>query len=134
MPKRKVELTEREREIIREHVGFALPVASIAAKYKITQQRVRQILKRAVDKLAGEPKPRPFILVTIHGGVATVWEHPGVDADVVDWDNWYDRDPTRDELKFLREVAEQLQDRNDRAEFLRQVQELEDRGVAEDEE
>ena len=76
---------------------------------------------------------RPFVLMTISGGVATVWEHPSVDAEVVDWDNWDDKDPTRDELKYLREVAEQLQDRNDKAKFLREVQELEDRGVAEDE-
>ena len=82
--------------------------------------------------MAENKHERPFILVTVHGGVATIWDAPGVDTDLVDWDNWYDRDPTRDELKFLREVAEQLQDRNDRAEFLRQVQELEDRGVAED--
>ena len=77
---------------------------------------------------------RPFILVTVNGGVATIWDTPGVDTDLVDWDNWDNKDPTRDELKYLREVAEQLQDRNDKAKFLREVQELEDRGVAEDEE
>ena len=76
---------------------------------------------------------RPFVLVTVHGGVATIWDTPGVDTKLVDWDNWDNDYPTRDELKYLREVAEQLQDRNDRARFLRDVQELEDRGVAEDE-
>jgi hypothetical protein len=75
---------------------------------------------------------RPFVLVTVHGGVATIWDVPGVDTDLVDWDNWDGRDPTRDELKYLREVAEQLQDRNDKAKFLREVQELEDRGVADE--
>ena len=77
---------------------------------------------------------RPFVLVTISGGVATVWEHPSVDAEVVDWDNWDGQDPTRSELALLREIAERIQDRNDREAFLRQVQDLEDRGVAEDEE
>ena len=75
---------------------------------------------------------RPFVLVTVSGGVATVWEHPSVDAEVVDWDNWDGQDPTRNELAELRETAERIQDRNDREAFLRQVQELEDRGVAED--
>ena len=75
---------------------------------------------------------RSFVLVTVSGGVATIWEHPGVDADVVDWDNWAEQDPTRNELAELREIAERLENRNDKAEFLRQVQELEDRGVAED--
>ena len=80
-----------------------------------------------------EPK-KPFVLVTVSGGVATIWEHPSVDAEVVDWDNWDGQDPTRNELAELRETAERIQDRNDREAFLRQVQELEDRGVAEDEE
>ena len=75
---------------------------------------------------------RPFILVTVSGGVATVWEHPSVDAEVVDWDNWDGRDPTRSELALLRETAERIEDRDDKATFLRQVQELEDRGVAEE--
>ena len=75
---------------------------------------------------------RPFVLITISGGVATIWEHPSVDAEVVDWDNWDGQDPTRNELAELRETAERIQDRNDREAFLRQVQELEDRGVAED--
>ena len=88
-------------------------------------------LKKWAKDLRAE---KPFVLVTVSGGVATIWDTPGVDTDLVDWDNWDDKDPTRDELKYLREVAEQLQDRNDKAKFLREVQELEDRGVAEDEE
>ena len=92
-------------------------------------------LARRLEKWAKDlPTERPFLLVTVSGGVATIWDTPGVDTDLVDWDNWDGKDPTRDELKYLREVAEQLQDRNDKAKFLREVQELEDRGVAEDEE
>jgi hypothetical protein len=75
---------------------------------------------------------RPFVLVTVNGGVATIWDVPGVDTDLVDWDNWDGQDPTRDELKFLREVAEQIRNRGDKTRFLRQVQELEDRGVADE--
>ena len=92
-------------------------------------QRARRVLARAAKR----PRKPPYVLVTVSGGVATIWDVPGVDTDLVDWDNWDDKDPTRDELKYLREVAEQLQDRNDKAKFLREVQELEDRGVAEDE-
>ena len=92
-------------------------------------------LARRLEKWAKDlPTERPFVLVTVSGGVATIWDNPSVDAEVVDWDNWDGRDLTRDELKYLREVAEQFQDRNDKAKFLREVQELEDRGVAEDEE
>ena len=75
---------------------------------------------------------RPFLLVTVHGGVATIWDVPGVDTDLVDWDNWDGQDPTRDELKFLRETAEQIQDPLAKTGFLASVQELEDRGVAEE--
>lgn len=75
---------------------------------------------------------RPFILVTVSGGVATIWDTPGVDTDLVDWDNWAEQDPTRNELAELREIAERLKNRNDKAKFLREVQELEDRGVAEE--
>ena len=88
-------------------------------------------LKKWAKDLRAE---KPFLLVTVSGGVATIWEHPSVDAEVVDWDNWDGQDPTRNELAELRETAERIQDRNDREAFLRQVQELEDRGVAEDEE
>ena len=75
---------------------------------------------------------RPFVLVTVSGGVATIWDVPGVDTDLVDWDSWDGQDPTRDELAELREIAERIQNRGDKAAFLRQVQRLEDRGVAED--
>lgn len=76
---------------------------------------------------------RPFVLVTVSGGVATIWDVPGVDTDLVDWDIWDGQDPTRDDLKCLREIAERIRNRGDKARFLRQVQELEDCGVAEDE-
>jgi hypothetical protein len=89
---------------------------------------------RKEPSVAKQKSERPFILVTVHGGVATIWDTPGVDTDLVDWDNWGGQDPTRNELAELREIAERIQDRDDRETFLRQVQELEDRGVAEDEE
>ena len=88
-------------------------------------------LKKWAKDLRAE---KPFLLVTVSGGVATIWEHPSVDAEVVDWDNWDGQDPTRNELAELREIAERIRNRGDKAAFLRQVQELEDRGVAEDEE
>lgn len=124
-------LNEREQEVLRLYGREGFSAREIGAKFKITPQRVLQIIKAARTKM--NKRKRPFVLVTVSGGVATIWDTPGVDTDLVDWDNWDGKHPTRDELKYLREVAEQLQDRNDKAEFLREVQELEDRGVAEEE-
>lgn len=127
-----IRLSEREREIIREHIGFEVPVPALARKYKVTPVRIRQILRKAIAKLA-ETKPKPFILATVSGGLATIWDHPDVEAELIDWDSWECEDPTRSDLAFLRETAERLQDPKDKKLLLREIQELEDRGVAEDE-
>ena len=94
------------------------------------EQRLEDLGIEAAKARAARKKP--FVLITVSGGVATIWEHPSVDANLVDWDNWYGRDPMRTELDYLRELAERLENRNDKALFLRQVQELEDRGVADE--
>ena len=73
---------------------------------------------------APEP-PRPVVLVTVSGGVATVWDHPAVETHVVDWDRWDTEDPTPEDLAELRDVAARLRPADRRA-LLAQIKELEE--------
>lgn len=66
---------------------------------------------------------RPFILVTVSGGCATVWEPPGVESEIVDWDNWDQQIPTQNDIDQLREIAKKLSP-HDRPTFLKHVEEL----------
>ena len=80
-----------------------------------------------------DKKPKPFVLVTVSGGVASVWCPKGVEYDIIDWDNYEQDLPTRNELDQLREIAGYLKDKADKKFLLDQIQELEDRGVADEE-
>jgi len=68
-------------------------------------------------------KTKPFVLVTVHGGVATVWAPPDVDYEIVDWDNYDCQAATKDEVAEMKEIAERLEP-DDRKAFLKQVDEL----------
>ena len=91
-----------------------------------------QRLRRWVKALP-EPAPKkPFVLVTVSKGVASVWCPKGVEYDIIDWDNYEQDLPTRYDLDQLREVAGYLKDKADKKFLLDQIQELEDRGVADE--
>ena len=80
-----------------------------------------------------EPAPKkPFVLVTVSGGVASVWCPKGVEYDIIDWDNYEQDLPTRNDLDQMREIARHLQSRTEKKFLLGQIQELEDRGVADE--
>ena len=68
-------------------------------------------------------KKHPFVLVTVSGGCATVWEPPGVESEIVDWDNWDQQIPTQNDIDQLREIAKKLS-LYDRLMFLKYVEEL----------
>ena len=69
-------------------------------------------------------KKKSFVLVTVSGGVATVWDNPDIDYEIVDWDNW-DQDPaTEDDIEMLKEIAQRLSPA-DRKTFMKQVNDLE---------
>ena len=78
-----------------------------------------------------KPK-KPFLLVTVSGGVASVWCPEEVEYDIIDWDNYEQNRPTADNLAQLREIAGYLEDQADRKFLLSQIQELEDGGVADE--
>lgn len=75
---------------------------------------------------------RSFVLVTVSGGVASVWCPKGVEYDIIDWDNYEQDLPTRYDLDQMREIAGYLQGRAEKKFLLGQIQELEDRGVADE--
>ena len=75
---------------------------------------------------------RKFVLVTVSGGVASCFCPRGVEWDLIDWDDFEQDLPTRADLKRLREIAGFLQNKADRKFLLGQIQELEDRGVADE--
>ena len=75
---------------------------------------------------------RKFVLVTVSGGVASVWCPKGVEYDIIDWDNYEQDLPTRNDLDQMREIAGHLQGRAEKKFLLGQIQELEDRGVADE--
>lgn len=75
---------------------------------------------------------KPFVLVTVSGGVASVWCPKGVEYDIIDWDNYEQDLPTRYDLDQMREIAKHLQSRAVKKFLLGQIQELEDRGVADE--
>lgn len=89
-------------------------------------------LRRWVEALP-EPAPKkPFVLVTVSRGIASVWCPKGVEYDIIDWDNYAQDLPTREELVRLRKIAGRVQHKDDRKMLLSQIQELEDRGVADE--
>ena len=69
-------------------------------------------------------KKKSFVLVTVSGGVATVWDNPDIDYKIVDWDNWDCEAATPGDIEMLKEVAERLSP-EDRKLFMEQVDELE---------
>lgn len=71
-----------------------------------------------------KPKKKPFVLVTVHGGVATVWDNPDIDYEIVDWDNWDHEAATPGDIEMLKEIADRLPPA-DRKTFIKQVDELE---------
>lgn len=75
---------------------------------------------------------RKFVLVTVSGGVASVWCPKGVEYDIIDWDNYEQDLPTRSDLDQLREIAGYLKNKAYKKFLLDQIQELEDRGVADE--
>ena len=75
-------------------------------------------------------KKKPFVLVTVSGGVASAWCPPSVDWDIVDWDNYETNLPTQDEIEWLKSVAKRLPTPEDKRHFREQIRELEDRGTA----
>ena len=76
--------------------------------------------------------PDKFVLVTVSEGVASVWCPKGVEYDIIDWDNYAQDLPTREELVRLRKIAGWVRHKGDRKMLLSQIQELEDRGVADE--
>ena len=86
-------------------------------------------LARRLKKWAKDLQPeKPFVLVTVSGGVASVWCPRGIEYDIIDWDDFERDPPTQNDLVQLREIAGYLQDKTDRKFLLGQIQELEDRG------
>ena len=75
-------------------------------------------------------KKKPFVLVTVSGGVASAWVPSGVDWDIVDWDSWETDLPTQEEIDWLKSVSKRLPTPADKRVFLEQIQQLEDRGLA----
>ena len=77
-------------------------------------------------------KKKPFVLVTVSGGVASAWVPDGVEWDIVDWDS-FERDlPTQDEIDWLKRVAKRLPTPADKRVFREQIQELEKGGLADE--
>ena len=77
-----------------------------------------------------KPKKKPFVLITVRGGVATVWDNPDIDYEIVDWDNWDCEVATLGDIEMLKEIAERLSPA-DRKTFIKQVDELEVEGEGE---
>ena len=78
-------------------------------------------------------KKKTFVLVTISGGVASVYAPKGVDHEVIDWDNWDCQSPTRSDIAELHEIAMRVADPKIRAALQGEIEELEGKGLAEDE-
>ena len=74
----------------------------------------------------------PFVLVTVSGGVASVFPPKGVEWDLIDWDEFDNRYPSRSEIADLYFVASQIPDRKVRAAIQSEIEELEGKGTAED--
>ena len=70
---------------------------------------------------------RPFILVSVSGGVASAYVPRGISWDIVDWDDWDGEVPTPEDIRRLRRIAERLPTAGDRKQFNHMVDELEDR-------
>lgn len=75
---------------------------------------------------------KPFVLITVSGGVASCFCPDGVEWDIIDWDNYAKDPPTREELELMRTKARWVKDRTSRKYLLDQIKELEDRGVADE--
>ena len=94
------------------------------------EQRLEDLGIEAAKARAARKKP--FVLVTVSGGIASVWCPKGVEYDIIDWDNYEQDLPTRYDLDQMREIARHLQSRAVKKFLLGQIQELEDRGVADE--
>ena len=122
-------LTEREQQIdALRKAGCS--VKYIAAKLKVTPSCIRQTLINAAVKSIAS---KPFVLVTVSGGVASVFPPKEVDYDVIDWDNWHDTEPTRNDIRELHEIAMRITDAKTRKAIQDEIEELEGEGLAEDE-
>ena len=120
------------KDTYRDIAGDALGLAD--AYCGGDSETLRQLNER-FEALESAPKPRkkrPFVLVTVSGGVASVWCPRGVEYDIIDWDNYERGPPTQNDLVQMREIAGFLQNKADRKFLLDQIQELEDRSVADE--
>ena len=79
-------------------------------------------------------KKRPFVLITVSGGVASAYSRNGAEVVLIDWDQWDGQLPTREEIQFLYEEAMSIPDRALREAVQGDIEELEGKGVSEDEE
>lgn len=76
---------------------------------------------------------KKFVLVTVSGGVASVHAPKGVDFELIDWDNWDNDLPTRDDIRELHKTAMRIADAKTRGAIQDEIEELEGGGIAEDE-
>ena len=76
---------------------------------------------------------KKFVLVTVSGGVASVHAPKCVDFEIIDWDNWDNEDATRDDIRELHEIAMRIADAKTRKAIQDEIEELEGKGLAEDE-
>lgn len=120
------------KDTYRDIAGDAL---SLADAYCGGDSETLRQLNERFEALESAPKPRkkrPFVLVTVSGGVASCFCPKGVEYDIIDWDNYEQDLPTRYDLDQMREIARHLQSRAVKKFLLGQIQELEDRGVADE--
>lgn len=78
-----------------------------------------------------EPK-KPFVLVTVSGGVASVHAPKGVDFEIIDWDNWDGQLPTRGDIAEMHGIAMRVENGAVRAMLQDEIVDLEGKGLAED--
>jgi hypothetical protein len=84
-------LTEREQEVLRLYGQEGFSAKEIGRKFKITPQRVLQIIKGARAKTAKRPRVRvPVVFVEVAGGVADAQSVGDVETIILDRDNLED--------------------------------------------
>lgn len=88
-------------------------------------------LQSWAKKLPGPEKP--FVLVTVSGGVATVQAPEGVDFEILDWDRWDGELPTRGDIAEMYGIAMRVENASFRKMLQDEIEELEGKGVEEDE-
>ena len=76
---------------------------------------------------------KSFVLVTVSGGCASVQARGKVEVVCIDWDNWESHLPTKADIELLRGQAALIPDRKLRASIQGEIEELEGRGVADEE-